>query len=55
MDSELKVIGIKNLRVVDASAMPDIVGGNLNATVIMMAEKASDMIRGRETLPKEAA
>tara|TARA_B100000686_G_C16787668_1_gene976355 strand:- start:2539 stop:3555 length:1017 start_codon:yes stop_codon:yes gene_type:complete len=55
LDPELKVIGIENLRVVDASAMPDIVGGNLNATVIMMAEKASDMIRGKESLPKEAA
>jgi choline dehydrogenase-like flavoprotein len=47
VDSELKVRGIDALRVVDASIMPDIVGGNLNATVIMTAEKASDIILGR--------
>jgi choline dehydrogenase-like flavoprotein len=36
--------------VVDASAMPDMVGAHINACVIMMADKASDMIRGREAL-----
>ena len=46
VDSEFRVIGIKNLRVVDASIMPDIVSGNTNAPVIMFAERASDMIKG---------
>ena len=55
VDGDLKVRGIDALRVADASIMPDIVGGNLHATVIMMAEKASDIILGRQALAAEAA
>ena len=45
VDEALRVRGTQRLRVVDASVMPDLVGGNINAPVMMIAEKAADLIR----------
>jgi len=50
VDGELRVIGMDGLRVVDGAAMPDLVGANINAPIIMIAEKAADYIRGRPPL-----
>jgi len=47
VDNHLRVRGVEGLRVVDASVIPDMPGGNINAPVIMIAERASDLIRGR--------
>jgi len=48
VDPQLRVHGIEGLRVVDASVMPNLPGGNTNAPVIMIAERASDLLRGSQ-------
>ena len=50
VDKDCKVRGIKNLRVVDASVMPNLIGGNTNAPTMMIAEKVSDHVRGKKFL-----
>ena len=50
VDPQLRVSGIEGLRVADAAVFPSIIGGNTNAAVVMIAEKASDMILGRPAL-----
>jgi len=55
VDSEGRVHGMEGLRVIDASLMPLIVTGNLNATTIMMAEKLADKVRNKQALAKSTA
>ena len=45
LDEKLRVRGIENLMVVDASSFPDMISGNINASVIMLAERAADIIK----------
>jgi choline dehydrogenase len=50
VDQDCKVLGVSNLRVVDASVMPNLIGGNTNAPTMMIAEKISDHVRGKKFL-----
>ena len=54
VDPELRVIGLDGLRIADASVFPSIIGGNTNAAVVMVAEKAADLLRGRAPPPPAA-
>ena len=52
VDPECKVIGVEGLRLADSSIFPRIPNGNLNSPSLMVGEKASDHILGRDPLPK---
>ena len=50
LDDQLRVHGMEGLRVIDASVMPRMISANLNASTLMIADKASDMVRGKAPL-----
>lgn len=54
VDSELRVLGVEGLRVIDASVFPTVPSANINAATIMLAEKASDLLLGKAGLQPEA-
>ena len=55
VDTECRVLGVEGLRVVDASVFPTVPNGNINAPIIMVAEKAADVILGKANLPRNDA
>lgn len=56
VNPELQVRGAENLRVIDGSVLPDMVGGNINAPIIMLAERMGDILKGKQPLaPAQAA
>ena len=54
VDSQLRVRGVENLRVIDASVIPSVTSANINAPTIMIAERASDMLLGKVPLTPES-
>ncbi|PJR13387.1 GMC family oxidoreductase [Sinorhizobium meliloti] len=55
VDPQLRVRGIDGLRIADASVMPDLVSGNINATVMMIAERCAALLENSEVAPREEA
>ena len=55
LDPELRVKGTQGLRVIDASSMPDLISGNINAAVLVIAERGADLVRGQRLARAEAA
>jgi choline dehydrogenase len=53
VDDQLRVLGVEALRVADASIMPTVPGGNTYGAVLMIAERAADLIRGRTLAPAQ--